>query len=203
MIAKEIQKGIAHLSRNDKCLSTLIKKIGKCNLQVRNNYFLALLESIICQQLSSKAADAIYKKFLIFFDNNPLPEKILNTDHSEIRKQGLSNSKVKYIKDLSEKIIKKEINFKNIISKSDEEIISELTKVKGIGIWTVHMFLIFTLGRLNVLPTGDLGLKRAIKLNYKLKKIPNENKFIKISRQNKWTPYSSIACWYLWKSLEL
>ncbi len=203
MIAKEIQKGIAHLSRNDKCLSTLIKKIGKCNLQVHNNYFLALLESIICQQLSSKAADAIFKKFLIFFDNNPRPEKILNTDHSEIRKLGLSNSKVKYIKDLSEKIIKREINFRNIISKSDEEIISELTKVKGIGIWTVHMFLIFTLGRLNVLPTGDLGLKRAIKLNYKLKKIPDENKFIKISRQNKWTPYSSIACWYLWKSLEL
>jgi DNA-3-methyladenine glycosylase II len=203
MAAKEIQKGIVHLSRNDKCLSTLIKKIGKCNLRAHNNYYTALLESIICQQLSPKAADAIYKRFVNYFNNDPKPEKILATEHSEIRNLGLSNSKVKYIKDLSDKIIKKEITFRNINSKNDEEIISELTKVKGIGVWTVHMFLIFTLGRLNVLPTGDLGLKRAIMIGYQLRKIPNEKKFIEISRKNNWSPYCSIASWYLWKSLEL
>jgi DNA-3-methyladenine glycosylase II len=203
MIVKEIQNGIAHLSRNDKQLSTLIKKIGKCNLQPHNNYYLSLLQSIICQQLSSKAADAIYSRFIIFFNNNPKPEKILSAEHSDIRNLGLSNMKVKFIKDLSEKTINKEIQFVKIGSKTDNEIISELTRVKGIGVWTVHMFLIFTLGRLNILPTSDLGLKRAIMLNYKLKKLPDEKKFIKISKENKWDPYCSLASWYLWKSLEL
>ena len=203
MVSKEIQKGIVYLTRNDKCLSTLIKKIGKCNLHAHNNYFLSLLESIISQQLSSKAADAIYKRFLDFFTNDPSPEKILNAEHSEIRNLGLSNSKVKYIKDLSDKITKKEITFRGINSMSDEKIISELTKVKGIGVWTVHMFLIFTLGRLNVLPTGDQGLKRAMLINYRLKRLPDEKKFMKISRENNWSPYCSIASWYLWKSLEL
>jgi DNA-3-methyladenine glycosylase II len=199
---KELQKGTEHLLRNDKHLATLIKKIGKCNLQLHKDYYLALLQSIICQQLSSKAADAIYTRFMNYFNQNPSPDKILETEHSLIRNIGLSNSKVKFIKDLSEKIIKMEINLDNINSKTDNEIISELTKVKGIGIWTVHMFLIFSVGRLNILPTGDLGLKRAIMFIYKLKKFPDEKRFLKISRENNWSPYCSIASWYLWKSLE-
>jgi len=198
----EIQKGTQHLLRNDKYLATLIKKIGKCNLRLHDDYYLALLQSIICQQLSSKAADSIYKRFMIYFNRDPSPVKILETEHSLIRNIGLSNSKVKYIKDLSEKIITKEIILQNINSKPDEEIISELIKVKGIGVWTVHMFLIFSVGRLNVLPTGDLGLKRAIMLTYKLRKLPDEKRFIRISRENNWKPYCSIASWYLWKSLE-
>ena len=139
---------------------------------------------------------------MIYFNRDPSPVKILETEHSLIRNIGLSNSKVKYIKDLSEKIITKEIILQNINSKPDEEIISELIKVKGIGVWTVHMFLIFSVGRLNVLPTGDLGLKRAIMLTYKLRKLPDEKRFIRISRENNWNPYCSIASWYLWKSLE-
>jgi DNA-3-methyladenine glycosylase II len=171
-------------------------------LQLHNDYYIALLRSIICQQLSSKAADAIYNRFINFFNQNPSPDKILETEHSIIRNIGLSNSKVKFVKDLSEKIINKEISLKKIDSKTDEEIISELIKVKGIGIWTVHMFLIFSMGRLNVLPTSDLGLKRAIMLIYKLRKLPDEKRFIRLSKENNWNPYCSIASWYLWKSLE-
>jgi DNA-3-methyladenine glycosylase II len=141
----EILKGIKHLSKHDKVLSTLIKNYGICNLRPRKKYFNLLLSSIIGQQLSVTAADSICKKFLLFFNNNPTPEYVLRVSHEELRQLGLSNAKAKYVKDLSQKIIDKEINLKNIGSRSDEEIMMELTKVKGIGVWTVHMFLIFTL----------------------------------------------------------
>jgi DNA-3-methyladenine glycosylase II len=110
---------------------------------------------------------------------------------------------VKYVKNLSEKVLSGEITFKGLSKKSDEEIIEHLIKVKGIGVWTAHMFLIFTLGRLNVLPVGDLGIKRAAQNVYSLKKMPDERKIFKISKVNNWSPYNSIASWYLWKSLEL
>ncbi|MCX6150481.1 MAG: hypothetical protein NTX22_08175 [Ignavibacteriales bacterium] len=203
MTKQEIEKGIVHLSRNDKRLSTLIKKIGKCNLQPHNDYYISLLGSIIQQQLSLKAADSIYRRFMDYFNQDPKPKKILDAEHTDIRALGLSNSKVKFVKDLSEKIISKEISFRKIQIKSNEEITNELIKVKGIGTWTVHMFLIFTLGRSDVLPTGDLGLKRAIMLIYNLKKLPDEKRIIKISKENNWSPFSSVASWYLWKSLEI
>ena len=120
-----------------------------------------------------------------------------------LRKIGLSNSKTKYIKDFSSRLINKEISLRGISKKSDEKIIEELVQVKGIGIWTVQMFLIFTLGRQNVLPLGDLGLKRAIMQNYKLTELPGEVEIKKLAVENNWEPYCSIASWYLWKSLEL
>jgi DNA-3-methyladenine glycosylase II len=107
------------------------------------------------------------------------------------------------VKDLSEKILNKEIHFKNLNKMTEEQIISEYTKVKGIGVWTVHMFLIFTLARLNVLPVGDLGLKRAVMIIYNLRKLPDEKKMFLISKKNNWAPYNSIASWYLWRSLEI
>ncbi|MFC2140045.1 DNA-3-methyladenine glycosylase family protein, partial [Bacteroidota bacterium] len=105
-------------------------------------------------------------------------------------------------KDLADKLITNKINLKNLVSRTDEEIITELTQVKGIGVWTVHMFLIFTLGRLNVLPYSDLGIKKAILLNYNLRKLPDEQKIIKLAQKNNWSPYNSIAALYLWKTLE-
>ncbi len=202
MTTKEIEKGILHLTKNDNCIATLIKKNRKCNLQPHNDYFISLLGSIIQQQLSIKAAESIYNRFLNLTGKNPTPKKILSADDVDLRNCGMSNSKVKFVKDLSTKILNKEVILKNIEDLQEEEIIAELTKVKGIGIWTVHMFLIFTLGRLNVLPTGDLGIKRAIKLNYNLRKMPTEKKVIDIARKNKWEPYCSVASWYLWQSLE-
>ena len=198
----EIENGIIHIKNNDKRLASIIERSERCSLKPKKNYYEMLLRSIIQQQLSITAAASIYKKFLSHFENKPLPEKILNTPHEVLRNLGLSNAKAKYVKDLSTKILSGEIKFNGINKKQNEEIIETLTKVKGIGVWTVHMFLIFTLGRLNVLPVGDLGLKRAIMNIYKLKNIPDEKKIKMISKQNCWEPYNSIACWYLWASLE-
>ena len=108
----------------------------------------------------------------------------------------------KYVKDLAKQIIDKKISLKNIGAKSDEEIIDTLTKVKGIGPWTTHMFLMFVLGRKNILPTGDLGIKKAIMLNYNLKNLPTGEDISKLSKKNNWNPYNTYACMYLWKSID-
>ncbi|MCU7495406.1 MAG: DNA-3-methyladenine glycosylase 2 family protein [Ignavibacteria bacterium] len=199
----EIKSGIKHLSKNDKSLAGIIKKAGPCTLKAHRNYYYSLLESIIGQQLSMRVAEVICGRFMEYFRHSPSPELILATEDAVLRSLGLSNAKVKYVKDLSEKLLSGEVSLKNINRKSDGEIIEELTKVKGIGVWTAHMFLIFTLFRPNVLPTGDLGIKRAIMLNYKLEAMPDEEMIRQIALENNWHPYSTLASWYLWKSLEI
>jgi len=200
--SNEITLAIKHLSKNDKIIFRIIKNFGNCNLQPRRKYFNAILQSIIGQQLSVKSANSIIKKFFEYFDGNPTAELIMNAPHEDLRFVGLSNAKTVYVKDLSNKILNREINLNAISKKSDEEVIEELTKVKGIGPWTCHMFLIFVLFRLNILPVNDLGIKRAIMLNYNLKNFPTESEIIKLSKKMKWDPYQSVASWYLWKSLE-
>jgi DNA-3-methyladenine glycosylase II len=202
MKPEKFKKALAHLSKNDKTLSRIIKNNGICNLTPRKDFFNSLLEAIIGQQLSVKAADAIIKRFFAHFGENPHPKDILEEEHDLMRQLGLSNAKVKYVKDLAEKILKNEILLDGIEKKSNEEVMNELVKVKGIGRWTVDMFLIFTLAREDVLPTGDLGMKKAIAINYKLKEIPAEEEIIKISKKKGWAPYNSIASLYLWKSLD-
>ena len=203
MNSNQIVKGIKHIYNNDVKIARIIDTAGTFDLKPHNNYYYSLLKAIVGQQLSVKAASSINKKFFVHFKNKPSAQKIYNSKDQNLRNLGLSWAKVKYVKDLSLKIINKEIHFRNINNKSNEEIISELSKVKGIGAWTVHMFLIFTLGRLNVLPVNDLGLKRAIKNIYGLRKIPDEKKIKKISKSNHWEPYNTLASWYLWKSLEI
>lgn len=198
----KLKKALEHLSKNDKTLSTIIKNNGICNLTPRKEFFNSLLEAIIGQQLSVKAADSIIARFYAHFGSKPHPADILNEDPDLMRGLGLSNAKVKYVKDLSEKILKKEISLDGIEQKPDGEIMEELLKVKGVGRWTVHMFLIFTLARPDVLPTGDLGIKKAIWINYKLKELPTEEEIIKISKRRGWAPYNSLASLYLWKSLD-
>jgi DNA-3-methyladenine glycosylase II len=203
MNSAEIENGIIHLYKNDIRLAKIIDKSDPCAIIPRKKYFDALLRSIIQQQLSIPSASAIHRKFFNHFENKPLPDKILDATLDTLRSLGLSNAKANYVKDLSEKVLTKKITFKGFKKKSDEEVIELLTQVKGIGLWTAHMFLIFTLGRLNVLPIGDLGLKRAMMNVYGLKKMPDERKILNISKANRWAPYNSIASWYLWKSLEL
>ncbi len=199
----EIENGINHIYNNDKRLATVIDAAGGCDLKPKKDYYHALLRSIVGQQLSTVVAGVIRERFFGYFDNKPLPEKIVSTPDQKLRNLGLSWAKVKYVKDLSQNIINKQVHFRGLNRMSDEDIISEFTKVKGIGAWTVHMFLIFTLGRLNVLPVSDLGIKRAAKLNYNLRKLPGEERLIKLSKQNGWAPYNSIASWYLWKSIDM
>ena len=199
----EIRNGINHLIKKDRNLKRIIISAPICSLKPKKNYFKALITAIIGQQLSLKAAASINQRLLNYFNHHLTSEKILQTPEQVLRDKGLSRSKIKYLKDLSMKLQSKEVTLRGISSKSDEEIVTELTKIKGIGIWTVHMFLIFTLGRINVLPTGDLGLKRAIMINYKLPELPDEELVKKIANKYNWHPYCSIASWYLWKSLEM
>ncbi len=203
MNSLEIENGISHIYNNDKKLAAIIDKVGECKIKSRKDHYLSFLRSIIGQQLSVRVADVIEKRFMNYFDNEPTPEKIIKADVESLRALGMSYAKINYVKDLSEKILNKEIHFRNLNKMTEDEIISEYTKVKGIGVWSVHMFLIFTLARLNVLPVGDLGLKRAVKIIYNLRKLPDEKKIYLISKKNNWAPYNSIASWYLWKSLEM
>jgi DNA-3-methyladenine glycosylase II len=203
MNSMEIENGISHIYNNDKKLAAIINASDPFNLKPNQDYYFALLRSIIGQQLSTVAARAIKEKFFSYFNYNPLPEVILATSDQHLRNLGLSWAKVKYVKDLSQKIIRKEIHFGGLNKMSDDDIITEFTKVKGVGVWTVHMFLIFTLGRLDVLPVNDLGIKKAAKLNYGLRKLPDEERIKKLSKQKGWGPYNSIASWYLWRSIDM
>lgn len=199
---KNLNSAVNHLAKCDNTMLRIIKKYGKSNLEAHNKYFESLLKAIIGQQLSQKSAGAIFSRFIDIYKGRPTPRKVLNTPENELKKAGLSNAKIKYVKDLADKIITKKIKLKTLVSRTDEEIIAELTQINGIGVWTVHMFLIFTLGRINVLPYSDLGIKKAIMLNYKLKKLPDEQKIIRLAQKNNWAPYKSIAALYLWKTLE-
>ena len=193
-----------HLSRRDPVLRNIIKKHGECRIEPHTKYLQTLVGSIISQQLSTKAADTIQKRFLALYApaKFPKPELIVATPDDELRAVGLSYQKLGYIKDLAAKVADGSVNLKRLPKMSDEEIVAELIKVKGIGVWTVHMFLIFSLGRMNILPTGDLGIKNAIHRNYGLIDAPKPFEMEAIAEQNKWHPYCSIASWYLWRSLE-
>lgn len=176
---------------------------GSCSLKRRRYHLYALFRAIIYQQLSGKAADSIISRFFGYYRGKPEPAGILATKDIILKNLGLSNQKIKYIKDLSSRVMSGEINLRKLSTASDEEIIDRLTAVKGIGTWTAQMFLIFSLNRLNVLPVNDLGIKKGVMKVYNLKKLPDEQKIITIARRNNWAPYCSIASWYLWKSLEL
>lgn len=201
-IARMIEQGISHLSNNDKILHFLINKYPKFNLRPHNNYFEDIVASIIMQQLSMKASTAIFNKFSTYFNQNIIPEKIISEPVENLRKLGISQQKINYLKDLSQKIVNNEIIINNIDKLSNQDIIDNLTKVKGIGIWTVQMFLIFTLCRLDVLPSKDLGIRKAVGKLYFNKEIATEKEVHFISEKYNWQPYASIASWYLWRSLE-
>lgn len=201
-----VAEGKKHLAENDLVLKNIMEKTGEFKLKPHKKYFETLVDSIISQQLSLKAAETIFNRFKLLFsingNNFPEPEEIIAMDGARIRECGLSNPKVSYLKDLCAKVLDNTVKIHEMNKLPDEEIINELVKVKGIGVWTAHMFLMFCLARLNVLPVGDLGLKRAIMINYKLRKFPDEKKVEQISKRNNWAPYNTIASWYLWQSLK-
>jgi len=189
------------LSKQDVLLGSLIKSIGNHSIQIHDNLFESLLKSIIYQQLAGSAAKAIYFRFLQYYgDNLPTPEQIISTSNTVLRFTiGLSFKKIEYIKNLSTKILSGELNIQGLPDPQDEEAIDELVKVKGIGRLTAEMFLIFCLQREDVIPLGDLGVKKAIQKLYNLSELPTHQYMLEVS--SRWKPYRSIATWYLWKSL--
>ncbi len=189
------------LSKQDLLLWRLVKSIGNYSIQIHGNIFESLLKSIIYQQLAGSAANAIYSRFLRHYgDILPTPEQIISTSNTVLRFTiGLSFKKIEYIKNLSTKIISGELNIHGLPDLQDEEVITELVKVKGIGRWTAEMFLIFCLQREDVIPLDDLGVKKAIQKLYNLAELPTHEYMREVS--SGWKPYRSIATWYLWKSL--
>jgi len=194
----------AYLTKADPILGTVIAHAGIATIVPHNNYYPALVESIISQQLSVKAADTIQKRFLGLFpgDDFPTPSKILEKDIEELRAVGLSRQKGSYIQDLALKVIEGTVRFDTIDSLTNEEIIKELTQIKGVGVWTVHMFLMFCMGRMDVLPTGDLGIKNGMYALYDLSTKPTPEEMEALAKAHNWHPYESVASWYIWHSLD-
>jgi DNA-3-methyladenine glycosylase II len=161
----------------------------------------ALLRSIVGQQLSTKAARTIYGRMLELFDGHaPTPLQLLAADPDQIRAAGLSRPKINYLRDLAQHVLDGELELERLDELPDEEVIEQLTAVKGIGDWSAHMFLMFHLGRPDVLPVGDQGIRRAVQLQYGLRKLPDPKRLEKIARP--WRPYRTLACLYLWSSLD-
>ena len=192
-------KGKLYLSKKDAVLKSIINNYPNDYLSINNNYFHCLLNSIIGQQISVSAASSIKKKFFSL-NKNINPKNILKIDNKSFRKVGLSKQKILYIKNIANFFIKNKKFIKNINNYSEIEIKKILISIKGIGPWTINMFFIFGLGKSDIFPKGDLGFLKAISISYK-KKIPiSENQLQKL--YNKWTPYNTIATWYLWRSLD-
>lgn len=192
---------VKYLSKVDPQLAEVIKVVGKYSIKMRDNAFQSLLESIIYQQLAGSAANVIYRRFIKYFDNvTPTPKQIISSSETELKsKIGLSSKKIEYLKDLSTKVVEGKLRLDQLSTLSDEEVISQLIEVKGIGTWTAEMFLIFCLGRPDVLPVTDLGVRKAMCKIYSLSELPKPAEMLAISQP--WKPYRSVATWYLWKSL--
>ena len=193
---------LRHLSHADKRMEKLIDKFGPPNFNLMNNYYESLVRSIVYQQLSGKAASIIYERFLdlFVFDIYPEPKDILAVSIETLRSSGLSYQKVNYIRDLSEKWQDGTMNLTDIDSMTDEEISSELIKVKGIGQWTADMFLMFTLGRPDVFPFGDLGIQKGFMTLTNMNRLPTQKEMER--KTKKWQPYRTVAAWYLWKLVD-
>lgn len=199
----ELERAVAHLTQNDPILATIIVKHPLPDLAPHTDYYHSLVSSIISQQLSVKAAASIKKRFVALFgDRFPTPEEILEKDTETLRQVGLSYRKVEYIKDLALHVLEGKILFEKFDTLPNEEIIRELVAVKGIGEWTVHMFLMFCMGRLNVLPVGDLGIRNGMQRYYQLEKLPSPAEMQAIAARYSWQPYESVASWYLWRALD-
>ncbi|MCK4321100.1 DNA-3-methyladenine glycosylase 2 family protein [candidate division WOR-3 bacterium] len=192
---------IALLKEKDPVLAEIIDRVGHCTLELEEDSFRALAEAILYQQLSLKAASAIVGRFVEIYHNRsfPKPIDILETEDERLRKAGISRQKIRYLKDLSCKFMDGIVTPPKFSDMTNDEIVEQLMKVKGIGRWTAEMFLIFSLGRVNVLPVDDLGFQKAIQKWYGFENLPSEVQIRIIAK--KWEPYCTVATWYLWKSL--
>ena len=196
-----MKRAIRHLKANDAVMGAIIERIGPLKPGFREPTFESLVRAIVYQQLNGKAARAIYDRFATAAGGLLTPKTVLALSVDQMQACGLSRQKLSYIRDLAEKTLTCEIVFEQLAQLSDEEVIEHLTRVKGIGVWSAQMFLMFALRRQNVMPTGDYGLRAAIKKAYRKRKLPKPEEMLKLSR--KWQPYCTLACYYLWRSLDI
>jgi DNA-3-methyladenine glycosylase II len=215
-----MRKAVAHLKKSDPVLRAIIEQIGSCRMQYGTPEFHRLARSIVYQQLNGRAAATIFGRFAALAGEPVTPEGVLKLSDEQMRSAGLSKQKTAYLKDLAAKTSSGLLDFSQTPKLTDEEVIEHLTQVKGIGVWTAQMFLMFSLKRENILPTGDYGVRTAIYKHYldverakaarksatakkgakKKIKLPTPQQMEKIAKC--WEPYRSVACWYLWRSLD-
>jgi len=196
-----MRKAILHLKKSDPTLAAIIESVGPCRMEYGEPTFHSLAESILYQQLNGKAAVTIFNRFTDLVGDPVTPQGILKATDTELRAVGLSKQKTSYLRDLAEKTNAGLLEFERLVELPDEEVIRHLTQVKGVGVWTAHMFLMFTLRRPDILPTGDYGIQAAMKKHYRKRKMPKPKDMEKIAKA--WSPYRSVACWYLWRSLDV
>ena len=198
------RKAIDHLRRADPVIADVIARVGRCTLAPREEWthFDALLRSIVYQQLSGKAAATIHGRVLqLIGDGEGAPSRIVATSHDAFRAAGLSNAKASYVRNLAEHVLDGSLPVDSLHELSDDDIIAALTQVKGIGKWSAQMFLMFRLGRPDVLPDTDLGVQKGIQKAYRLRKLPTPAQVLR--RGAKWAPHRTVASWYMWRILEV
>jgi DNA-3-methyladenine glycosylase II len=218
-----MKRAIRHLQQADPVMAGIIERIGPFKMRYREPSFDAMARSIVFQQLHGKAAATIFERVRTachgvcgpgsltragrgeapspYKQDGLTPASILALSEDQLRACGLSRQKLSYLRDLAQRTASGEIDFARLQEMSDEDVIEHLTRVKGIGVWSAQMFLIFALRRLNVMPTADYGINAAIKRAYRKRLMPKPKQILKISRP--WQPYCSVACWYLWRYAEL
>jgi DNA-3-methyladenine glycosylase II len=196
-----MRRAVRHLKQSDPILRAIIERVGPCRMEYGPPEFHSLAEAIVYQQLNGKAAVTIFKRFAALAGEPLTPEGILKLSDAQMRSVGLSKQKASYLKDMAQRAARGELDFTRLAEMTDEEVIQHLTQVKGVGVWTAHMFLMFTLRRPNVLPVGDFGVRMAMKKHYRKRKLPKPAEMEKIAKP--WEPYRSVASWYLWKSLDV
>lgn len=202
-MANTHRRSVNALKRIDPTLARIIDAVGTCRLQLRaeGTHFHAIARAIVFQQLSGKAAGTIFGRLNALYPSGAAtPEGIMATSDDALRAVGLSRQKIGYLRDLSQRVLSGALPLDTVESMTDDDLIAHLVQVKGIGRWTAQMFLMFRLGRPDVLPELDLGIQNAIQRAYRMRKRPTPTQVKKIGA--KWSPHSSVACWYLWRSLE-
>lgn len=198
-VAQHVKAARLHLQKSDPTMKRIIKDVGPFTAKTTRDKFLTLVRSIVSQQISGAAAQTILSR-LEDAVTKISPETILTFNADQLRELGISRQKATYILDLASQVQNGNVNLKKIGRRSDSEIIDELVQVKGIGVWTAQMFLMFSLGRMDVFPDGDLGIQQGIKNNYPVKGELTAKKMQEFAEP--WRPYATIASWYLWRSLE-
>ncbi|MFP5354280.1 MAG: DNA-3-methyladenine glycosylase family protein [Gemmatimonadota bacterium] len=197
------RKAVNHLRRADPVMAGVIDAVGPCRFKTRGelSHFEAVARSIIYQQLSGKAAATIYGRFeSLFIGERPHAAALVAMPDDALRGAGISRQKLGYLRDLAQRVHAGAMPIDTLHELADDEIIGHLTSVKGVGVWTAQMFLMFKLGRPDVLPDLDLGIRKGIKQAYRLRKLPDSKRVQAIGA--KWAPYRTIACWYLWRSID-
>jgi DNA-3-methyladenine glycosylase II len=198
-----VKRAVAHLKAADPVMARIIGVVGPCRFKPRSEgtHYEALFRSILYQQLAGAAALAIHRRVqAVYGGRDPTPEELLGTSDEVLRAAGLSRQKLAYLRDLSARTVSGEVDLSDVHTLPNDSVVASLTRVKGIGRWTAEMFLIFRLGRPDILPDLDLGVRNAIKRAYRLRKLPTAERVHRIGAP--WAPYRTVATWYLWRSVD-